>query len=155
MANITGLRSPYARVGRLIHFGRMLDKIRLKAAGKLPEEYCRNLGDVEPAYLDGRVSRFLGVPYAEIAARTLAGGTDDEILAWAESRGSPRTDEECYIFNCFIAKRGWRDERTLVLRKLVADHGLPDSQIHSMLDFIDFDEGRDPAKERGWITASL
>ena len=39
MPNIPGLRSTYAKVGRLVYFGRMLDKIRLHAAGQLLE-YC-------------------------------------------------------------------------------------------------------------------
>ncbi len=43
MPHIPGLRSPYAKVGRLVFFGRMLDKIRLRAAGKLPVEYVANL----------------------------------------------------------------------------------------------------------------
>lgn len=34
---IPGLRSPSATVRGLVYFGRMLDKIRLAAAGKLPE----------------------------------------------------------------------------------------------------------------------
>jgi hypothetical protein len=32
MPTIPGLRSPYERVGRLVYFGRLLDKIRLHAA---------------------------------------------------------------------------------------------------------------------------
>ena len=43
--HVPGLRSPYLKVGRLVYFGRMLDKIRLHAAGKLPEaDYGANLG---------------------------------------------------------------------------------------------------------------
>ena len=41
MPNIPGLRSCYDKVGRLIYFGRMLDKIRLHAAGQLPPDYAR------------------------------------------------------------------------------------------------------------------
>ncbi|HEY3755034.1 MAG TPA: DUF5069 domain-containing protein [Opitutaceae bacterium] len=153
MANVPGLRSPYSRVGRLIFFGRMLDKIRLHADGKLPEAYAKNLGDAQIGFLDGRVCRFLGVAYPDMVKRTLASGTDDEILAWAESDGRRKTDEECYIFNSFVAKRGWRDERTAVMRQMAADHGLDSKPIDSILDFIDFDEGRDPAEHRGWICA--
>jgi len=36
MSHVPGLRSPYVKVGRLVYFGRMLDKIRLHAAGRLP-----------------------------------------------------------------------------------------------------------------------
>jgi hypothetical protein len=45
MPNIPGLRSCYDKVGRLIYFGRMLDKIRLHAAGQLPPDYVENLGE--------------------------------------------------------------------------------------------------------------
>ncbi len=41
MPHVPGLRSCYAKVGRLIYFGRMLDKIRLHASAKLPEDYIR------------------------------------------------------------------------------------------------------------------
>ena len=34
---IPGLRGPSAQVRGLVYFGRMLDKIRLAAAGRLPE----------------------------------------------------------------------------------------------------------------------
>ena len=94
MPHVPGLRSVYAKVGRLVYFGRMLDKIRLHAAGQLPAEYTANLGDAQFYVLDGRCCRFLGVPYAELRERTLAGGTDEEILAWVQTRGTPRTDEE-------------------------------------------------------------
>ena len=42
--NVPGLRSAYDQVGGIVHFGRMLDKIRLHAAGKLPADYRENLG---------------------------------------------------------------------------------------------------------------
>ena len=45
MPHVPGLRSCYAKVGRLIYFGRMLDKIRLHAAGRLADEYHAQLGD--------------------------------------------------------------------------------------------------------------
>jgi len=35
MPHVPGLRSCYAKVGRLVYFGRMLDKIRLNAEGML------------------------------------------------------------------------------------------------------------------------
>ena len=61
MQNIPGLRSCYDKVGRLIYFGRMLDKIRLHAADQLPPDYVENLGEHQFT-LDGRCCRFLGVP---------------------------------------------------------------------------------------------
>ncbi len=66
MPHVPGLRSCYAKVGRLVYFGRMLDKIRLHAAGQLPAEYQANLGDDKFLTLDGRCCRFLGVAHAAI-----------------------------------------------------------------------------------------
>src|SRR3954467_15414764 len=97
MANVPGLRSPYLKVGRLVYFGRMLDKIRLHAAGKLPEaDYGANLGKG----FDGRCCDFLRVNYEELKGRVLAGGLNDEqVLIWAEERGGRRSDEECEVWN--------------------------------------------------------
>ena len=150
MPHILGLRSCYAKVGRFIYFGRMLDKIRLHAERKLPEEYVVLLGDSQFYTLDGRCCRFLGVPYAEIRGRTLQGGSDEEILAWAHERGTPRTDEECHMWNRFIAKLGWRDERSHLLPQRIIDSGITDKTVETIIDHIEYDEGRDPVAERAW-----
>lgn len=44
----------------MVYFGRMLDKIRLHAAGALPVDYVVNLGDAKPTVFDGRICRFYG-----------------------------------------------------------------------------------------------
>ncbi len=150
MPYVPGLRSCYAKVGRLIYFGRMLDKIRLHAQGKLPADYVPLLGDAQFYTLDGRCCRFLGVTYAEIQSRALEGGTDDDILAWVQARGTVRTDEECHIWNRFIAKLGWRDERSAVLPQRIQDSGLSGKPIETIIDHIEYDEGRDPVAERAW-----
>lgn len=152
MPAVPGLRSPYSRVGRLVYFGRMLDKIRLHAAGALPADYIANLGDSKPTVFDGRICRFLRITFADLTTRTLAGGSDAEILAWAESASGlpPRTDEECEIWNAFITKRGWRDLATPLVRQRAAESGLSDRPVETMFDYIDFDEGRDPVATRAW-----
>ena len=150
MPHIPGLRSCYAKIGRFIYFGRMLDKIRLHAAGQLPPEYVEKLGDEQFLTLDGRLCRFLGVPYAAIKARTLEGGSDEEIVEWTQARGTPRTDEECHMWNRFIAKLGWRDERSHVLPQRIIDSGLQGKVVETVIDHIEYDEGRDPVAERAW-----
>lgn len=146
----SGLRSPYDRVGGLVFFGRMLDKIRLHAAGTLPPEYVANLGDGKTNQFDGRMCRFLGVRYDDLKSRTLAGATDAEVLAWAEANGTPHTDEECHIWNRFIVKLGWRDERSHVLPERIKAAGLEGKPIETVVDHIEFDEGRDPVATRAW-----
>ena len=150
MAHIPGLRSCYDKVGRLIYFGRMLDKIRLHAAGKLPDDYVVKIGDDEFYTLDGRCCRFLGIRYADVKERMLKGGTDEDVLTWVHAHGTPRTDEECHMWNRFIAKLGWRDERSSVLPQRVIDSGLQGKPIETVIDHIEYDEGRDPVAERAW-----
>ena len=151
MPHVPGLRSPYARVGRLVYFGRMLDKIRLHAAGRLPADYVVNLGAPRPVVFDARCCRFLGIAYEDLVARTLAGGSDTEILAWAEARGTPRDDEECMIWNRFMTKLGWRDDRTELLRQRCAEFGLTHLPIDCFFDVLDYDEGRDPVRSKAWL----
>jgi len=153
MAHVPGLRSPYAKVGRLVYFGRMLDKIRLHAAGLLPPEYQGNLGDQgAPTMFDARCCRFLGVAYADLVKRTLAGGTDEEVLTWAHAHGKPRTDEECEIWSTFLMKRGWRDAGSAMVQQRIQQFGLTGKPIETMFDVLDYDEGRDPAVERAKVT---
>ena len=151
MPYVPGLRSPYDKVGRLVYFGRMLDKIRLHAIGKLPPDYQSDLGDDQPKLNDGRCCRFLGIEYRALAARTLEGGTDKDILAWAHAHGTPRTDEECVIWNRFMTKAGWRDDRSARLQQLVVEYGLVGKPIETVFDLFDYDEGRDPIAERPWL----
>ena len=147
MPTIPGLRSPYVKVGRLVYFGRMLDKIRLQAAGQLPSDYTANLGKG----FDGRCCSFLRVAYDELKAQVVASAaSDDAVLAWAEQRGGVRSDEECEIWNGFMMKRGWRDAGAEILAKRLKESRLDSSPALTMFDYLDFDEGRDPIATRAW-----
>jgi gluconokinase len=153
MPNVPGLRSPYAKVGRLVYFGRMLDKARLHAAGKLPADYAANLGDTgTPTFFDARCCRFLRVPYADFRAQALAVADDASILAWCHERGGPRTDEECNVWNRFMMKLGWRDERSEMLQSRIREYGFANRglAIETIFDLFDYDEGRDPVATRAW-----
>jgi gluconokinase len=150
MPHVPGLRSCYAKVGRLVYFGRMLDKIRLHAAGQLPGAYQANLGDAQFFVLDGRCCRFLGIKYADLRERVLVGASDDEALAWAHAHGTTRTDEECHVWNRFLLKLGWRDERSVVLPQRIRESHLEDKDVQTLIDHIEYDEGRDPVGTRAW-----
>jgi len=152
MAHVPGLRSPYAKIGRLVYFGRMLDKVRLHAAGQLPADYHANLGDQEYGMFDTRCCHFLRVTYGELKERALQSDDDAAILAWAEGRGGRRSDEECEVWNGFLMKRGWHDPAANVqgLRRQVAASGLEGKPIQTFFDLIDFEEGRDPVAARAW-----
>jgi len=130
----------------------MMDKIRLHLAGILPPDYLENLGDAKPTVFDGRICRFLRIKFADLITRTRLGGTDEEILAWAETASGhpPRSDEECEIFSAFLAKRGWRDVGAAILAQRAAEPAVAGQPISTMFDYIDFDEGRDPVATRAW-----
>lgn len=139
--NVPGLRSPYDQVGGLVHFGRMLDKIRLHAAGKLPADYHANLG----IGFDGRVCGLLGVKYEDVVARVKLGGEDADVLQWCYEQGRKPSDEEVEVFTDFLRKRGWSDgasERLAERVKQLAPQWA--GKIHTFFDLIEADEGRSP-----------
>ena len=66
-------------------------------------------------------------------------------------QGAVRTDEECHVWNRFILKLGWRDERSEVLPQRIRDGGgYPGCKIETIVDHIEYDEGRDPVADRAW-----
>ena len=134
---IPNLRSSYEKVGEIVFFGRMLDKIRLHAQGTLPQDYNRGFG------LDGRCLRFLQIDYDALVRRVLLGGTDEEILEWCFENGIRPNNEEIQIWNQFMEKRGWRDDATPELKKMKAERGFSDrDDILTFFDFHDADEER-------------
>jgi len=134
-----GLRSPSAKVGGLVYFGRMLDKIRSHAKGELPSDYQANLGKG----FDGSCTRFLRVNYDELVERVKQGGTDNEILQWCFSTGRHPSEDEIHIWNEFMRKRGWNDEVSETLKRRKKEAGMAGrSEIEAMFIFIDADEGR-------------
>jgi carbohydrate kinase (thermoresistant glucokinase family) len=150
MPIIPGLRSPHAKVGRVVTFGRMLDKVRLHARGALPPDYVANLGGARPFQFDGRCCRFLGIQYELVRDRALQGGCDEEILAWAHGRGLPRSDEDCLVWNRFMTKLGWRDDRSGALHERIGEYGLAGAGIETQFELVDADEGRPVGGTRSW-----
>jgi hypothetical protein len=140
---IPGLRSPSDQINGLVYFGRMLDKIRLAAAGKLPEGWQAVRGTTIKVSFDSRCCTFLHIDYAALEAETLKGGkSDEELLEWAYTHGHRPTDDEIEVWNAFMTKRGWRDAGTQRLHERLAEIGLPPGTVETMFEFIDLDEGR-------------
>ena len=44
----------------------------------------------------------------------------------------------------------WRDERSAVLPQRIKDAGLEGKDVQTLIDHIEYDEGRDPVAERAW-----
>jgi gluconokinase len=138
---VPGLRSAHDEVGGLVYFGRMLDKIRLKAAGRLPADY--NVGTKEWYDFDSRCTRFLKVNYRTLKMRTLRGGSDVQILNWCFKNGRKPGKEDIEIWNTFMRKRGWNDASSA---GLLADKRAASlekrSDILTWFDLFDADEER-------------
>jgi gluconokinase len=142
---VPNLRSCYDQVGGIRYIGRMLDKIRLNAAGNLPPEYHANLGKG----FDARALTFLDIDYPSLVERVKQGGTDEELLEWCFQRGRHPKDEEIEIWNEFMRKRGWNDDGTPMVLKRLAEIDCEDrTDIQTSFDFIDLDEGRDPRERQ-------
>jgi hypothetical protein len=90
--NVPGLRSAYDEVGGIVYFGRMLDKIRLKARNELPTDY--NVGVKEWYDFDARCTRFLGVKYSALKQRVLEGARTRSCCAGASSMDASRAGKK-------------------------------------------------------------
>ena len=134
------IRSARDQVSGIYVFGRIIDKIRLHAEGKLPPGY--HLGIIPGnRTFDDRVCRFLGVEYAALRERVIEGGTDEEILTWCFENGRRPTAEQIEIWNGFMFKRGWRDNSGFDKDK--AAGGFEDrDEIQTYFDLFDAEEGR-------------
>ena len=77
-------RSPKALLGGIAHLGRFIDKIRLRNAGKIQDYNYITVG------FDKYLVDFLQIDPKSFEQRVLAGGTDDEFLAWVNAMENPR-----------------------------------------------------------------
>jgi gluconokinase len=141
-------RSPYDAVKGLVYFPRMLDKIRLHAAGVLPAVYHKHLG----IDFDGRCLSLLHVKYDDVRKLVLAGEADEAILEWCYQNGRRLTEQEVETWSGFMMKRGWRDEASdrIIFRLKEAGLEHRDKEAVTMFDFIDLDEGRTPPDFKKW-----
>lgn len=129
--------SGYATVGGIVFFARMLDKIRLHAAGELPGDY--NLG----GGLDSRMCRFLHIDYAAVSARARVETDDAVVLEWCFAQGYRPAADDILYFNTYMTKRGWRDDYSPKLEAAKASRGWSDRvDLQTSFDLQDADEGR-------------
>ncbi len=137
---IEGIQGCFAKTGGLFYFARMCSKIRLHAAGSLPEDYHEMLGQG----FDGRTCRYLRVAYEEVREQVLSGKSDAEVLAWCYENGRRLTGEEILIYNSFMSKRGWHDDESdEFIPAMIREYGLPDDgRVLTDFDLIEMDEGR-------------
>ncbi|MEI9999351.1 MAG: DUF5069 domain-containing protein [Verrucomicrobiota bacterium] len=141
-------RSPYDSLRGIVYFPRMLDKIRLHAAGRLPPLYRPHLGEG----FDGRCLHLLGVGYDDVKKLVLAGEPDEAVLDWCLTHGRNPGEEDIEVWSDFMRKRGWRDAASERVAFRLRESGIEhlDQQAVTMFDFIELDEGRTPPDFRAW-----
>ena len=135
-------KSFHDKAGGMVYFPRMLDKIRLHARGELRQDCHAHL---KVGGGDSRCCRFLRVDYEALKKRVLEGGTDEEILEWCFTVGRKPSENDIYVWNEFMRKRGWNDEVSEMVVRRKAEAGMTHrSDIQTSFQFIDADEGRLP-----------
>lgn len=131
--------SPLDETCGLAYFPRMLAKIRLHASGQLWEELVANLCKGQ----DASCVDFLHLTYEQVKARTLEGGSDDEVFDWCLANGRELNDTDKLVWRSYINKLGWNDHITKILAGRKAESGLEGrDDIQTMPHYIDVDEGR-------------
>ena len=129
----------------VVYFARMISKIRLHAAGQLPADFISHLGLADNTSLDARFCRFWSLDYDKVKARTLAGGTDEEIFDHLFAGHQTLNTEHVLAWNHFLLKRGWRDGASKGVAANKAASGLAHrDDIHTWADLHDAEEGRTP-----------
>jgi hypothetical protein len=137
-------RSPKVLLGGIAHLGRFIDKIRLRNAGQIPDYNCLTTG------FDKHVIDFLLIDPNAFEQRVLAGGTDEELLAWVLAHGRQRSDEEIKAWNQGLLSSSPKDEAALRrfqgrLQDIALKYGVPVSllpAVSTWADVIELDEGR-------------
>ncbi len=96
---IPRLRSPRETLGGYVILPRLIDKVRLKSRGELPDAYLPNLlRKTDPNTglfpLDGRFLLFTEIGAEELETAILHSPDDAAVLAWIEAHGRKRSDQE-------------------------------------------------------------
>lgn len=136
------IRSPRHQIGGIVVFARVIDKIRLHAAGTLPAGYHVGIVSGNRTF-DDRLCKFLGVDFDALSTQVLKGGSDEEILEWCFTQGRKPDLEQIEVWNAFLTKRGWRDSATSGFKesKMEAGFGNRDD-LQTYFDLMDAEEGR-------------
>jgi hypothetical protein len=124
----------------------MIDKIRLKQAGQLPQDFHRNYG--LSVGLDGNLCGFLGVKFEDIDARVVRGGPDEEIVEWIFTQGFRPNRTQANVWNEYSRKFGWNDRVSSFVAKIKAESGLAAHPACTTFELIELSEDREPPGPR-------
>ncbi|MFY4729371.1 DUF5069 domain-containing protein [Nitrospira sp. BLG_2] len=137
-------RSPKALLGGLAHLGRFIDKIRLRNAGLIQDYNYITVG------FDKYLVDFLGIDAKAFEQRVLAGGADEELLAWVKVHGCKPSDEEIAQWSQELLASGPNDDAARRrfqgrLEDIATKRGVPVESlppVSTWVDVIELDEER-------------
>lgn len=144
MANPQYPRSPKSLLGGIAHLGRFIDKIRLRHAGQIQDYNYMTVG------FDKYLIDFLGFDAKAFERQVLAGGADEELLAWVNTNGKQVTEAEIRLFSQDLLKAEPKDDAARLrfqgrLQEISTKRGVPVSAlppVSTWADVIELDEER-------------
>jgi len=137
-------RSPKVLLGGIAHLGRFIDKIRLRNAGKIQDYNYITVG------FDKYLVEFLQIDPKAFEQRVLAGGTDEELLAWVKANSRKPSDQEIAQWSQGLLTRSPNDDAARQrfqgrLQDIATKRGVPVASlppVATWADVIELDEGR-------------
>jgi len=137
-------RSPKALLGGIAHLGRFIDKIRLRNAGQIQDYNYITTG------FDKHLLEFLQIDPKAFEQRVLAGGTDEELLAWVRANGKQVSEAEIRLFTRSLLKSEPKDDAARQrfqgrLQEVATKRGVQVSSlppVSTWADVIELDEER-------------
>lgn len=144
MTHHTYPRSPKMLLGGIAHLARFIDKIRLRNAGLIQDYNYITVG------FDKHLIDFLYLDAKAFEARVLAGGTDEDFLAWVMAHGKSRLPEEIEQWNHILLSSRPKDDPARQrfqgrLQDIAAKRGVPVGSLPSVstwAEVIELDEER-------------
>lgn len=144
MTQQTYPRSPKVLLGGIAHLGRFIDKIRLRHAGKIQDYNYITVG------FDKYLVDFLQIDPKAFEQRVLAGGTDEELLAWVKANRRNPSVQEIAQWSQGILTSGPKDDAARQrfqgrLQDIATKRGVPVAAlppVSTWADVIEIDEGR-------------
>jgi len=144
MTQQTYPRSPKALLGGIAHLGRFIDKIRLRNAGKIQDYNYITVG------FDKYLVDFLQIDPKAFEQLVLAGGTDEDVLAWVKVNSRKPSDQAIAQWSEGLLSSGPKDDAARQrfqgrLQEVATKRGVPVASlppVSTWADVIELDEGR-------------
>lgn len=137
-------RSPKVLLGGIAHLGRFIDKIRLRHTGQIQDYNYITVG------FDKYLVDFLQIDPKAFEQLVLAGGTDEDLLAWVKANSRKPSEQEIAQWSQGLLSSGPKDDaarqrfqgriQDIATKRAVLVTSLP--PVSTWADVIELDEER-------------